>query len=133
MAIPSGLDLLWRKNVGWPNSVPETPFNDYVIKNQIWTNHYYNAYPMSSSNDVKSAKKVKKKLLDLSQNLDNISASDFQKKYDQALLELQADISHMAPTPVVSLAHEATKKRRSIEKKVWLEITSTENYHAEYL
>jgi len=115
MAIPSGLDLLWRKNVGWPNSVPETPFNDYVIKNQIWTNHYYNAYPMSSSNDVKSAKKVKKKLLDLRQNLDNISDSDFQKKYNQALLDLQADISHMAPTPVVSLAHEAIEKRKSIQ------------------
>ena len=113
MAIPGGLDLLWWKNVGWPKSVPETPFNAYVIKNQIWTNHYYNAYPMSSSNDVKSAKKVKKKLLDLSQNLDGISAADFQKKYDLALLELQADISHMAPTPVVSLAHEAAETRKS--------------------
>lgn len=116
MAIPRGLNLLWKKNVGWPKSVPETPFNAYVIKNQIWTNHYYNAYPMSSSNDVKSAKKVKKKLLDLSQNLDNITASNFQKKYDQALLELQADISHMAPTPVVSLAHEAIEKRKSIQR-----------------
>ncbi len=74
---------------------------------------------MSSSNDVKSAKKVKKKLLDLSQNLDNISTSDFQKKYNQALLDLQADISHMAPTPVVSLAHEAIEKRKNIQDDSW--------------
>lgn len=115
MAIPSGLDLLWRKNVGWPNSVPETPFNAYVIKNQIWNNHYYNAYPMSSSNDVKSAKKVKEELLKLKKGLEGITASDFKKNYDQVLLDLQDDISRMSPTPVVSLANEAIEKRKSIE------------------
>lgn len=115
MSIPGGLNLLWRKNVGWPNSVPETPFNAYVIKNQIWTNHYYNAYPMASSNDVKSAKRVKKQLISLSNGLEEMSASEFKQQYDKALLSLQADISRMAPTPVVSLAHEAIKKRERIE------------------
>jgi hypothetical protein len=30
IAIPSGLNLLWLKNIGWPNSVPETAFNKYL-------------------------------------------------------------------------------------------------------
>lgn len=115
MSIPGGLDLLWRKNVGWPNSVPETPFNEYVTKNQIWTNHYYNAYPMSSSNDVKSAQKVKKGLIELTKGLQNTSASEFKVKYNQALLSLQDDISRMAPTPVVSLANEAITKRTHLD------------------
>lgn len=119
MAIPTGLNLVWRKNVGWPNSVPETPFNAYVVKNQIWTNHYYNAYPMSTSNDVKSAKRVKEKLIELSNKVKQASASEFRELYDQALLNLQADISHMAPSPVVSLANEAIEKRERIENKVY--------------
>lgn len=117
MSIPTGLDLLWRKNVGWPKSVPETPFNNYVTKNQIWTNHYYNAYPMSSSNDVKSAQKVKRGLIELTIDLQTITASEFKVKYNQAILSLQDDISRMAPTPVVSLANEAIEKRSRIEDK----------------
>ena len=115
MSIPGGLNLLWYKNIGWPDSVPETPFNNYVISNQIWTEHYYNAYPLASSNDVKSAKKVKKRVVDLSKNLDTITATDFQKQYLQTLLELQNDLSQMEPTPVVSLANEAIAKRLRID------------------
>lgn len=116
MAIPVGLDLLWRKSIGWPNSVPETPFNDYVIKNQVWTNYYYSAYPLASSNDVKSAQHVKGKVIDLQQGLDSISAADFRKKYDAATIDLQAHISRLTPSPVISLAYEAIEKRRRIEE-----------------
>ncbi|WP_183560414.1 hypothetical protein [Mucilaginibacter sp. SP1R1] len=118
MAIPSGLNLLWYKNIGKPGSVPETPFNAYVIKNQIWTEHYYNSYPMASSNDVKSAQRVKQQVISLTENLDTISEADFMKKYNSALFELQADISQMEPTPVVSLAYEAIEKRTRIEKAI---------------
>ncbi len=118
MAIPGGLDLLWFKNIGWPDSVPETPFNNYVIKNQIWTEHYYSAYPMASSNDIKSAKNVKKQLLMLCDNLETISEEAFIKKYNDALYTLQSDLSQMAPTPVVSLANEAFEKRNRIETQV---------------
>ena len=116
MSIPGGLNLLWRKNVGWPDAVPETPFNAYVIKNQIWTNHYYNAYPLASSNDVKSAKRVKHEVIKLADELATISPAEFREKFNSTLMELQADISKMTPTPVVSLAHEAIEKRRSIER-----------------
>jgi hypothetical protein len=118
MAIPSGLNLLWYKNVGKPGAVPETPFNAYVIKNQIWTEHYYNSYPIASSNDVKSAKRVKQQLLTLCENLDTVSEDQFIKKYNEVLFELQADISQMEPTPVVSLAYEAIEKRTRIENNV---------------
>ena len=118
MALPFRLNLLWYKNIGKPSSLPETPFNQYVIKNQIWTEHYYNPYPMASSNDVKSAKRVKEQLLNLSENLDTVSADDFMKKYNLALFELQADLSQMEPTPVVSLANEAVKKMTRIKNNI---------------
>ncbi|NQY11078.1 MAG: hypothetical protein HRT71_16400 [Flavobacteriales bacterium] len=116
MAIPSGLNLLWKKNVGWPDAVPETPFNRYVINNQIWSSHYYCAYPMAASNDVKAGQSIKGGVEELSKGLDSISAADFRKKYDATTKKLENDISMMAPTPVVSLANLAIEKRERIEE-----------------
>ncbi len=119
MSIPGGLNLLWHKNVGWPGSVPETAFNKYVISNQIWTEHYYNAYPLASSNDVKSARKVKSKLIELSRTLNNITTDElFMVEYNKLLLDLQFDLSQMEPTPVVSLANEAVNRRVRIDNQL---------------
>jgi len=117
MAIPGGLNLLWHKVIRWPRSVPQTPFNKYVITNQIWTDHYYNAYPLATSNDIKSAMRVKAALLDFRQlDLSKISGDDFVKRYNKMLLELQSDISRMEDTPVVSLATEEINKRVRIDQ-----------------
>lgn len=114
-SIPGGLDLFWIKNVKYPKSLPMLPFHDYITANQIWTNHYFNSTPMAASNDVKSAKRVKEHLLAF---IDQPCASpeEFQSGYDQLLIELQHDISQMAPTPVVSLAAAAAEKRRNEEE-----------------
>lgn len=116
MAIPGGLNALWLKNVGWPKAVPETRFNKYVISNQIWTEHYYNAYPLASSNDVKSAKEVKRHVTDLCAKAGSLDASAFAKLYKDSLYDLQYHLSQMAPTPVVSLANEAAEKRKRLDK-----------------
>ena len=115
-SIPTGLNLLWKMNVGWPKAVPETSFNRYVISNQIWTEHYYSAYPLASSNDVKSAKKVKEDVLKLCANVDKSTEEEFFKMYKAVLCDRQADLSQMEPTPVVSLANEAAAKRMRIDK-----------------
>jgi hypothetical protein len=111
-AIPSGLNLLWLKNVGWPTAVPAQPFHAYVNHNQIWTDYYYNAYPMASSNDVKSAKRVKDGLEELLAATVSASPEDFAKRYNALLKSLQHDLSQMAPTPIVSLAAEDVLRRR---------------------
>jgi hypothetical protein len=110
IALHFRLNLMWYKSVGKPGTIPETPFNQYVLKNQIWTEHYYTAYPMATSNDVKSAKRVKEQLLNLCENLETVTEDEFMKKYNRALFDLQADLSQMEPTPVVSLANEAIEK-----------------------
>ena len=114
-AIPSGLDLLWYRNIKWPKSVPENPFHDYVTYNQIWTNYYYNAYPMASANDVKSAKKVKDRLTAFAEKTAGANAEVFQRQYNRLLLDLQQDLGTMAPTLIVSLAAEAVAERRQVE------------------
>jgi hypothetical protein len=106
-AIPSGLDSLWHNNIGWPGAVPESPFHRYVNDNQLWTNHYYSAYPMAASNDVKAASRVKAALLEFIAETSGDSPEAFSNKYNLMLTQLQDCLSCMAETPIVSLAHQA--------------------------
>lgn len=112
MSIPTGLDLFWRKNLRYPKSVPLQPFHAYITYNQIWTNHYYNAYPSASSNDVKAAKRIKGALEAFVDDTAHSSPDEFKKKYDALLNDLQNDLSLMASTPIVSLAAAAVEHRR---------------------
>jgi len=110
-AIPSGLDMFWFKNVKYPNSVPLQPFHAYINYNQIWTSHYYNAYPLAASNDVKGAKRLTEKLRAFNEANSNASPEDFNKAYNRLLLDVQKDISIMEPTPIVSLSAQAVAER----------------------
>lgn len=114
-AIPGGLNLFWFGSIKYPKSVPMLPFHRYITSNQIWTDYYYNAYPMASSNDIKSAKKVKDSLLTFTGNIQNSNPEDFRQKYNRLLIDLQHDISQMGPNPVVSLSASAVE--RNLAKK----------------
>ena len=116
-AIPKGLNMFWKWNIKYPQSVPMQPFHRYITANQIWTDHYYNAYPMASSNDVKSAKKVRDNLLQFIGNVKNASPEEFQQQYNRLLIGLQHDISQMAPNPVVSLSASAVERRLAKERQ----------------
>ena len=92
------------------------PFHEHILFHQVWTEHYYNAYPMASSNDVKSAGRVKAGLLTFVQETGNETSDEFQKRYDRLLLDLQNDLSWMEPSPVVSLAAATVALRREREQ-----------------
>ena len=115
-AIPTGLDRFWIKNIKYPKSIPMLPFHRYILSNQIWTDHYYNAYPMASSNDVKSARRVRDALLAFMPDVEKATPDEFQAQYNRLLLTLQHDISQMDANPVVSLAASAVERRLRREK-----------------
>lgn len=115
-AIPAGLNMFWKWNVRYPKSVPMTPFHDYIRHNQIDTSHYYSAYPMAASNDVKAAKEIKTRLSDFAKSSTGKSAEDFQKEYNRLLNSLQGHLGEMRPTPVVSMAAQAVAERFSAEQ-----------------
>jgi len=112
-AIPGGLDLFWKWNIRYSKSVPLTPFHDYIRYNQIETIHYYNAYPLAASNDVKSAKTVKSSLIKFEQDTRNVSGDNFLKLYNGLLRGLQHDMGDMYPTPIVSMsAHQVERRQK---------------------
>jgi len=106
-AIPAGLDLFWKWNIRYPKSVPLTSFHSYIQFNQIQTDHYYNAYPMASANDVKSAKALKAALIDFDARHGDAPPDEFLKQYNGLLRSLQHDLGTMQPLPIVSLAAQA--------------------------
>ena len=111
MSIPQGLDLLWWKNIKYPNSIPLQPFHDYITFNQIWTNHYYNAYPMAASNDIKGAEELKDALAKFISASDDDDPEEFQKRYEKLLLDQQRNLGLLEPTPIVSLSANAVMER----------------------
>ena len=116
-AIPDGLDMFWKCGVKYPGSVPMRPFHEHILFHQIWTEHYYNAYPMASSNDVKSAKRVKDGLLGFIDASASDTPDQFQERYNRLLIDLQHDLSWMEPSPVVSLSADQILRRREREQR----------------
>ena len=110
MAIPDGLDLFWFKNVKFPKSVPLQPFHNYITFNQIWTNHYYNAYPMAASNDIKGSQELNDALAAFISASENDSPESFQNRYEELLIDQQRNLGLLEPTPIVSLSADAVMK-----------------------
>ena len=111
MSIPSGLNLFWYKNVKYPGSQPLQPFHEYITFNQIWTNHYYNAYPMAASNDIQGAQELSEALSEFISSSANDEAEAFQKRYESLLLDQERNLGLMEPTPIVSLSANAVMER----------------------
>jgi hypothetical protein len=110
-AIPSGLDMFWKWNVRYSHSVALTPFHKYIQYNQIETTHYYNAYPLAASNDVKSAKKLRTALMAFDTATKDVPDDEFQQQYNALLRGLQHDFGDMRPTPIVSMSAAQVEKR----------------------
>lgn len=56
--VPNGLDLFWYSSTKYPQSIPMSPFKNYIRHNQIDTSYYYNATPGAGQRDVKAALRV---------------------------------------------------------------------------
>lgn len=110
-AIPGGLDMFWKWNIRYSKSVALTPFHRYIQYNQLETQHYYNAYPLAASNDVKSAKALKSALIAFDKQAGQGTDADFMLRYTRLLRDLQHDLGDMYPTPIVSMAAYQVERR----------------------
>lgn len=116
MAIPRGLDLMWKNNIRYPKSVPLQPFHRYILHNQIWTDHYYSAYPLASANDIKAAIMLKAALIDFIAHTEEVTDEEFARLYKAMLFNIQEHFGKLAHAPVVNLANQATQERRRLNQ-----------------
>lgn len=101
-AVPSGLNLLWYRNLHYPGAVPITPFKNYIRANQLFTDFYYNATPGVAQRDIKSALRVREVLLDLERDHARLNAAEFAGAYRAALIKVQNNLGSHGPSPVAS-------------------------------
>jgi len=122
--IPEGLDLFWFSSTKYPNSIPITPFKDYITHNQIDTDYYYNSTPGSAQRDVKCALKVYVALLDLAERHKTQSPEEFAKTYRESMFKIQNCLGDPGYGPVASLDTErADENRRSFIARIWSDKT----------
>ena len=100
--IPNGLDLFWYCATKYPQSVPSTPFKNYIRANQVDTGYYYNATPGSAQRDIKSALKLMVELRDMEQRFAQMGADEFQKAYRAFYVDVQNCLSSAGYAPVAS-------------------------------
>ncbi len=118
--IPSGLDAFWFSSTKYPQSIPITPFKNYITHNQIDTDYYYNATPGSAQRDVKCALKVYAALLELAERHKTESPEEFATSYQAALGKVQSCLGEPGYGPVASLDTElADENRRKFIDKMW--------------
>jgi hypothetical protein len=99
-AIPAGLDLFWKYNVGYPKSIPLHDFYNYIRFNQVETDYFYTAYPCASANDVKSATVLFDNLKVFTDECLDLDGDDFLNAYNTLLAENQSSLGSMDIGPV---------------------------------
>jgi hypothetical protein len=111
---PSGLDFFWTTSTKYPQSVPITPFKNYIRVNQADTDYYYNATPGAAQWDIKAALRVRRELLRLAAESRELSPADFRKSYVVRLLKIQHDLGSQGYAPVASNDTFIAERRRNV-------------------
>lgn len=91
--IPDGLNRIWRWSMNFPGAAPLYPFENYIRDNQIRTDHYYAAYPGSSTTDVKKAIHLQGELEKFAADSKELSPEAFATAYATFLARIQNDLS----------------------------------------
>lgn len=111
--IPSGLDQFWYSSTKYPNSIPVTPFKDYIHVNQVDTNYYYNATPGSAQRDIKLALKLSHDLAPIAVKAGELSDAELASAFERLLIANQGGMGSPGYAPVASCDTAAADRNRA--------------------
>ncbi|WP_313537294.1 hypothetical protein [Sphingomonas sp.] len=118
--IPGGLDLFWYSSTKYPNSIPVTPFKDYIRDNQIDTNYYYNATPGSGQRDIKLALKLAHALAPVAADAATTSDVALAAAFKRLLIANQGGLGAPGYAPIASCDTAAADRNRArFERRRW--------------
>jgi len=103
--IPNGLNLFWYSSTKFPQSIPITPFKNYIRFNQLHTDYYYNATPGSAQRDIKAALKVYAELKLLAEKHQALQTTPdaFAREYRKSMAKIQNCLGSPGYAPIASL------------------------------
>lgn len=111
--IPGGLDLFWYSSTKYPNSIPITPFKNYIRANQIDTNYYYNATPGSGQRDIKLALKLSHDLAAIAARAEGQTDAQLAAAFERLLIANQGGLGSPGYAPVASCDTAAADRNRA--------------------
>lgn len=111
--IPGGLDLFWYSSTKYPNSIPITPFKNYIRANQVDTNYYYNATPGSGQRDIKLALKLSHDLAAIAARASVLSDAELASAFERLLIANQGGLGSPGYAPVASCDTAAADRNRA--------------------
>lgn len=118
--IPGGLDLFWYASTKYPNSIPVTPFKDYIRANQVDTNYYYNATPGSAQRDIKLALELMHDLAAIAESVPDLDDKKLGEAFQRILIGNQGGLGAPGYAPVASCDTAAADRHRAeAERKLW--------------
>jgi hypothetical protein len=83
---------IWGTSYGVPGPIPVEPFKDYIRANEYVANHYYNAYPGSTTTEIISAANVAAAVDELRARAPSLSPAAFKTAYEDMLSSIQHDL-----------------------------------------
>jgi len=83
------MSLIWGSSYGFPGPMPVQPFKDYIRRNEFLANHYYSAYPGSSTTVILSALELTRQFEIFKNEVAHATPDEFQKKYHAFLTKVQ--------------------------------------------
>lgn len=121
-----GLDLLWYWGVGFPKSVPSSPFKAYIDHNTIDAAYFYNATPGHSVRDVHNAFIVREAISYLERRLqaldadDSLSDAEREVQFELEFTQVLCGVQNRLPTPgrAPLPASELTLQQRSRQRMI---------------
>ncbi len=111
--IPGGLDLFWYSSTKYPNSIPVTPFKNYIRANQVDTNYYYNATPGSGQRDIKLALKLSHDLAAIAAKAGGLSDAELASAFERLLIANQGGLGSPGYAPIASCDTAAADRNRA--------------------
>jgi hypothetical protein len=90
--VPARMKGIWGTSYGFPGPIPVEPFKDYIRANEYVANHYYNAYPGSTTTEIISAAKVAAAVDELRARADRLDPAAFKAAYEDMLTSIQHDL-----------------------------------------
>lgn len=125
--IPDGLDLFWYCSTKYPQSIPNTPFKNYINHNQVYTDYYYNATPGSAQRDIKASQTVFEAVKRLEGLHGSSTPEQFAKHYRKALVEVQNCFAAPGYAPVAS--NDTAEADMNLHS--WFELETQSDNHSD--